>query len=362
MTIATATPRRPAVGPGRAAARLRRARVRLLHELRQPQGRGARREPVRRGRSSTGRALDRPGPGRGDGRAGVDRDESEAYFASRPARSPGRRVGVAAERADRRPGVPRSARLDDAEARFADPTSDVPLPPFWGGYRLAPDVFEFWVNRERPAARPHPLPARRRRAGSSSGWRRDRRAGRVLAGPALVLDERHVDDDPADHEEPDEQREHRADRAVERGRPAHDAAGSRTCRRSSAPRRTRRRRSRPGASPARGMRRVGSIHAVHRKQQRVDDEPADDAELREARPVADERQHRTSASPKSTSPPSEPDEPEQPAPHAAAGDAPGLVPRRGERRGQPGPGPQQTDDADDARRDLRVAARSSPRR
>ena len=23
----------------------------------------------------------------------------------------------------------------------------MPLPPFWGGYRLTPEVFEFWVNR-----------------------------------------------------------------------------------------------------------------------------------------------------------------------------------------------------------------------
>jgi pyridoxamine 5'-phosphate oxidase len=39
------------------------------------------------------------------------------------------------------------ARLADVEARFPDGT-DVPLPPFWGGYRLAPEVFEFWVSRE----------------------------------------------------------------------------------------------------------------------------------------------------------------------------------------------------------------------
>ena len=34
-----------------------------------------------------------------------------------------------------------------------------------------------------------------------------------------MLDERDVDDEPTEHEEPDEQREHRADRAVELGRP-----------------------------------------------------------------------------------------------------------------------------------------------
>jgi pyridoxamine 5'-phosphate oxidase len=29
--------------------------------------------------------------------------------------------------------------------RFGD--NPVPLPPHWGGYRLKPDVFEFWQGR-----------------------------------------------------------------------------------------------------------------------------------------------------------------------------------------------------------------------
>jgi pyridoxamine 5'-phosphate oxidase len=78
--------------------------------------------------------------------AAVSRDESETYFATRPR---GHQVGAWAS--------PQSAVIDDraflqslfddAEARFADPSVDVPLPPFWGGYRLTPEVFEFWVNR-----------------------------------------------------------------------------------------------------------------------------------------------------------------------------------------------------------------------
>jgi pyridoxamine 5'-phosphate oxidase len=74
------------------------------------------------------------------------RDESEAYFAGRPR---GHQIGAWAS--------PQSAPIadrdflqslfDEAEARFADANVEVPLPPFWGGYRLGPEVFEFWVNR-----------------------------------------------------------------------------------------------------------------------------------------------------------------------------------------------------------------------
>jgi pyridoxamine 5'-phosphate oxidase len=76
----------------------------------------------------------------------VAREESEQYFAQRPR---GHQVGAWAS--------PQSAPIegraflqslfDDAEARFADADTAVPLPPFWGGYRLAPETFEFWVNR-----------------------------------------------------------------------------------------------------------------------------------------------------------------------------------------------------------------------
>lgn len=72
--------------------------------------------------------------------------ESEAYFAARPR---GHQIGAWAS--------PQSAAIadraflqsvfDDAEARFADQAGPVPLPPFWGGYRLEPEGFEFWVNR-----------------------------------------------------------------------------------------------------------------------------------------------------------------------------------------------------------------------
>ena len=38
------------------------------------------------------------------------------------------------------------ARVADVSARFAE-DEDLPLPPFWGGYRLVPEVVEFWESR-----------------------------------------------------------------------------------------------------------------------------------------------------------------------------------------------------------------------
>jgi len=37
------------------------------------------------------------------------------------------------------------AAVSAAAARFRD--QDVPLPPFWGGYRLVPEAVEFWESR-----------------------------------------------------------------------------------------------------------------------------------------------------------------------------------------------------------------------
>ena len=36
---------------------------------------------------------------------------------------------------------------DEVEQRFAD-DEDVPLPPQWGGYRVVPEVVEFWQGRK----------------------------------------------------------------------------------------------------------------------------------------------------------------------------------------------------------------------
>ena len=69
--------------------------------------------------------------------------ESDAYFATRPR---GHRLSAWASQqsavvADRET---LQRAMADADARFAD---EVPRPPFWGGYRVVPDRFEFWQGR-----------------------------------------------------------------------------------------------------------------------------------------------------------------------------------------------------------------------
>jgi pyridoxamine 5'-phosphate oxidase len=73
------------------------------------------------------------------------REESEAYFRTRPREA---RLGAWASRQS---DVVSSreeldARYREMEARFRD--DDVPLPPHWGGYRVMPEVVEFWKGRE----------------------------------------------------------------------------------------------------------------------------------------------------------------------------------------------------------------------
>jgi len=75
----------------------------------------------------------------------ISREESEAYFRTRPREA---RLGAWASRQSE---VARSREELDARYREIDaryPSEDVPLPPNWGGYRLAPESVEFWKGRE----------------------------------------------------------------------------------------------------------------------------------------------------------------------------------------------------------------------
>ncbi len=74
----------------------------------------------------------------------VSREESEAYFNSRPA---GSRLGAWASRQSRVISSREilEERLNELTAEYQD--REVPTPPFWGGYRLSPQTFEFWQGR-----------------------------------------------------------------------------------------------------------------------------------------------------------------------------------------------------------------------
>ena len=72
----------------------------------------------------------------------VARAESEQYFAQRPR---GHQIGAWASRPSE-PVLDRAtleAQVDAAEA--AHPGA-VPLPPYWGGYRIVPTRIEFWKS------------------------------------------------------------------------------------------------------------------------------------------------------------------------------------------------------------------------
>jgi pyridoxamine 5'-phosphate oxidase len=71
-------------------------------------------------------------------------EESEAYFATRPREA---RLGAWASMQSRPVGTREEldARYRELEERFAG--DDVPLPPHWGGFRIRPEVFEFWKGR-----------------------------------------------------------------------------------------------------------------------------------------------------------------------------------------------------------------------
>jgi pyridoxamine 5'-phosphate oxidase len=95
----------------------------------------------------------------------VPREESEAYFATRPRGSQlaawaSHQSSVLEDRGEL------EARFAQAERRFAD--RDVPCPPYWGGYRLVPEEIELWQGR---ANRMHDRLRYEPDEADPSGWR-----------------------------------------------------------------------------------------------------------------------------------------------------------------------------------------------
>lgn len=74
----------------------------------------------------------------------VSTEESDQYFHSRPL---GSKIGAWASEQSKPIGnrAELERRFEEFDLKFAD---NVPRPPHWGGYRVKPDVIEFWQGQE----------------------------------------------------------------------------------------------------------------------------------------------------------------------------------------------------------------------
>ena len=115
--------------------------------------------PLRRQVCVTGRAE------------GVAADEVEAYWRTRPR---GSRIGAWASPQSR--VLPDRETLERAvaevEAQFAGHDEDIPVPPFWGAWRVVPDSVELWSGQPN---RLHDR-LRWRRGAADAPWVRERLA------------------------------------------------------------------------------------------------------------------------------------------------------------------------------------------
>ena len=72
----------------------------------------------------------------------VSEAESDAYFASRP-----RGAQISASVSPQSRVVESRARLEALAAELEARGGEIPRPPKWGGYRVAPETYEFWQHR-----------------------------------------------------------------------------------------------------------------------------------------------------------------------------------------------------------------------
>ena len=74
----------------------------------------------------------------------VSREESEKYFRSRPVGSQ-----LAALASNQGEVIPNREELECRYKQLMETYRhrQIPLPPYWGGFRLSPDWFEFWQGR-----------------------------------------------------------------------------------------------------------------------------------------------------------------------------------------------------------------------
>jgi pyridoxamine 5'-phosphate oxidase len=97
----------------------------------------------------------------------VDDVESSSYWRTRP-----RASRIAAWASPQSQPISGRSELEGryAAAKAELGEAEIPLPPFWGGYRVTPNVIEFWAHRD------DRLHDRIRYARSATGWRRERLA------------------------------------------------------------------------------------------------------------------------------------------------------------------------------------------